>query len=144
MNTKTKSQTTTKKMTQKNITKKPAMTAKSKRNVLNSQDSTVKFAQTIMKQVMASVEKMINETQNNLKKTSKTKNVQKRSMSKYYSGKISDKTKNTLMSINQWESDNKKKAKQKITAKQLRKYIKDKNRRKRETANESTSEMSTG
>ncbi|XP_045455783.1 reticulocyte-binding protein homolog 1-like [Melitaea cinxia] len=50
----------------------------------NSNDSTVKFAQTFLKKVMASVEKIVTESQKNLVKAKQTKNIQKRSMSKNY------------------------------------------------------------
>lgn len=50
----------------------------------NSNDSTVKFAQTFLKKVMASVEKIVTESQKNLVKAKQPKNIQKRSMSKNY------------------------------------------------------------
>ncbi|CAH2097303.1 unnamed protein product [Euphydryas editha] len=51
-------------------------------------DSTVKFAQTFLKKVMASVEKIVSESQKNLVKAKQPKNIQKRSMSKNYRKEI--------------------------------------------------------
>lgn len=119
-------------------------TGKVKNGNSYSNDSTVKFAQTFLKKVMASVEKIVTESQKNLVK--QPKNIQKRSMSKNYRKDIQKNSSNRDRNKVQYKIMNKinTKPRKDLSKKKATEKLIIHSRRKREiTTNEIQSENNT-
>ncbi|XP_047540377.1 uncharacterized protein LOC125073559 [Vanessa atalanta] len=113
----------------KGKSKKPILkSSKSKDLKINKNDVTAKFAESILKKVMASVEKFINESQKNSSKSNQSKNMKKRPMSKHKKGNHknsvntdSNKIKSKILNDKIWSSVSSRKANEKIRANWRRK-----------------------
>ncbi|XP_064075086.1 uncharacterized protein LOC113395921 [Vanessa tameamea] len=117
-------QNSTKGKSKKSILK----SSKSKDLKINKNDMTAKFAESILKKVMASVEKFINESQKNSSKSNRSKNMKKRPMSKHKKGNNknsvntdSNKIKSKILNDKIWSNVSSKKANEKIRANWRRK-----------------------